>query len=103
MRILLIKTSSLGDIIHTFPALTDVGQALGDVRVDWVVEEGFASVPAWHPLVDTVIPVAWRRWRKAPFSTAVAKEWRAFYRQLRTHTYDLVLDAQGLIKSALLG
>lgn len=101
MRVLLVKTSSMGDLIHTFPALTDAGHAIPGIRFDWVVEEAFADIPAWHPLVDKVIPVALRRWRKGVFSKASRDGWLALRRQLHQQDYDLVLDAQGLVKSAL--
>ena len=64
MRVLLVKTSSLGDIIHALPALTDAARAIPGITFDWVVEEGFAEIPTWHPAVGKVIPVAIRRWRK---------------------------------------
>jgi len=102
MRVLLIKTSSLGDVLHTLPALTDAAEAIPGIRFDWVVEEAFAEIPEWHPAVDRVIRVAIRRWRKAPLKAILSGEWAAFRRQLRAREYDLVLDAQGLIKSALL-
>ncbi|MDR2207864.1 MAG: lipopolysaccharide heptosyltransferase I [Azoarcus sp.] len=102
MRILLVKTSSLGDVIHTLPAVTDAARALPDIRFDWVVEEAFAEIPAWHPAVERVIPVALRRWRKHPFARATRTEWKAFRAALDTTSYDFVLDAQGLIKSAWL-
>ena len=62
MRVLLIKTSSLGDVIHALPALTDAARAIPGIKFDWVVEEGFAEIPTWHPAVGKVIPVAIRRW-----------------------------------------
>ncbi|HTM63524.1 MAG TPA: lipopolysaccharide heptosyltransferase 1, partial [Gammaproteobacteria bacterium] len=68
MRVLLIKTSSMGDLIHTLPALTDAGKAIPGIRFDWMSEDSFSEIPQWHPLVDRVIPVALRRWRKAWFS-----------------------------------
>ena len=102
MRVLLIKTSSLGDVLHTLPALTDAAEAIPGIRFDWVVEEAFAEIPEWHPAVDRVIRVAIRRWRKSPLKAVLSGEWLAFRRQLREQEYDLVLDAQGLIKSALL-
>jgi len=102
MRVLLIKTSSLGDVLHTLPALTDAAEAIPGIRFDWVVEEAFAEIPEWHPAVDRMIQVAIRRWRKAPLKAILSGEWTAFRRQLRAREYDLVLDAQGLIKSALL-
>lgn len=102
MRVLLIKTSSLGDVIHTLPALTDAQAAVPGIRFDWVVEEGFAEIPVWHPAVAEVIPVAIRRWRRNPLQTLRSGEWKRFRRRLRAHRYDLVIDAQGLLKSALL-
>ena len=102
MRVLIIKTSSLGDVIHTLPALTDAAQAIPGIRFDWVVEEGFAEIPSWHPAVDQVIPVAIRRWRKNLLSTFKNGERKAFKQRLKTAQYDLVIDAQGLFKSAWL-
>lgn len=102
MRVLLIKTSSMGDVIHTLPALTDARRAIPDIEFDWVVEEGFAEIPAWHPAVAQVIPVAIRRWRKHPLKTLRTGEWKGFKRRLASTRYDLVIDAQGLLKSALL-
>ncbi|MGX1124062.1 lipopolysaccharide heptosyltransferase I [Pseudomonas sp. HLS-6 TE3448] len=102
MRVLLIKTSSLGDVIHALPALTDASRAIPGIRFDWVVEEGFAEIPSWHPAVDTVIPVAIRRWRKNLWQTFKSGEWRQFKQRLRERQYDLVIDAQGLVKSAWL-
>jgi heptosyltransferase I len=102
MKILVIKTSSMGDIIHTLPAVTDAAKHLQNLQLDWVVEETFAEIPSWHPAVQRVIPVALRRWRKNPFKYFLSKEWRSFYRQLRATKYDYIIDAQGLIKSAFL-
>lgn len=102
MRVLLIKTSSLGDVIHTLPALTDAARAIPGIQFDWVVEEGFAEIPAWHPAVARVIPVAIRRWRKNLWQTLRNGEWRRFKQRLREAKYDLVIDAQGLLKSAWL-
>jgi len=102
MRVLIVKTSSMGDVLHTLPALTDAMQAIAGIRFDWVVEEGFAQIPAWHEAVDRVIPVALRRWRKAWFSAPVKAERRAFRETLRAVHYDAVIDAQGLVKSAAL-
>ncbi|WP_336333827.1 lipopolysaccharide heptosyltransferase I [Pseudomonas putida] len=102
MRVLIIKTSSLGDVIHTLPALTDAAHAIPGIRFDWVVEEGFAEIPSWHPAVDQVIPVAIRRWRKNLWQTIKSGEWKAFKQRVRERKYDLVIDAQGLVKSAWL-
>lgn len=103
MRVLLIKTSSMGDIIHTLPALTDAGRAIPGIKFDWVVEDEFAEIPSWHPLVEEVIPIALRRWRKGVFSRKTGLEWRELRKRLRGKQYDLILDAQGLVKSAFLG
>ncbi|QUG77675.1 lipopolysaccharide heptosyltransferase RfaC [Erwinia sp. E602] len=102
MRVLIIKTSSMGDVLHTLPALTDAMQAIPGIRFDWVVEEGFAQIPAWHPAVDKVLPVAIRRWRKHWFGSQVREERVVFKRELQSREYDVVIDAQGLIKSAAL-
>jgi heptosyltransferase-1 len=102
MRVLVVKTSSLGDVIHTLPAVTDAARARPGIRFDWVVEEAFTEIPAWHPAVDRVIPVAMRRWRQHPFAAATRAEWRAFRGALAATRYDVVIDAQGLIKSAWL-
>lgn len=102
MRILVVKTSSLGDVLHTLPALTDAMQAVPGIRFDWVVEEAFAEIPAWHPAVDRVIPVALRRWRKQVIETIGGGEWGNFLRELRARRYDKIIDAQGLVKSALI-
>lgn len=102
MRVLIVKTSSMGDVLHTLPALTDAMQAIAGVRFDWVVEEGFAQIPSWHSAVDRVIPVAIRRWRKAWFSAPIAAERKAFREAVQAERYDAIIDAQGLVKSAAL-
>lgn len=101
MNVLVVKLSSLGDVIHTLPALTDAAAALPGIRFDWVVEEAFAEVPAWHPAVDRVLPVAIRRWRRRPLRDFTGPEWRQARAALRARVYDAVIDAQGLLKSAL--
>lgn len=100
MKICLVKTSSMGDVIHALPALTDAQRARPDLRVDWVVEENFAEIPRWHSAVDRVIPIALRRWRKSPFSAQTRNEWKNYRTLLQAERYDAVIDAQGLIKSA---
>jgi len=102
MRVLLVKTSSMGDLIHCLPALTDAKRAHPTIRFDWVAEESFAQIPAWHPAVDTVLPVAVRRWRRRGWPLLGNDEWRAFKQRVRSVNYDLVIDAQGLLKSAWL-
>lgn len=104
MKILLIKMSSLGDVIHTLPALTDALQHFPDLQCDWLVEENFSEIPFWHPAVKRVIPIALRRWRKQLWQQprTVWQQWREMQQQLAHSHYDSVLDAQGLLKSAVL-
>lgn len=101
MKLLLIKMSSLGDVFHTFPALTEAQKHIPNLEVTWVVEEGFASMAAWHPAVKKVIPIAWRRWRKNLLSQETRAELKAFLKEIKNTDADLVLDAQGLIKSGV--
>lgn len=96
MQALLVKMSSLGDLVHALPAVTAAGRR--GVRFDWVVEEAYQAIAERHPAVGRVIPIAWRRWRKAPWDFGA--EMSAFLKALRAKEYDLLLDAQGLIKSA---
>lgn len=102
MRVLIVKTSSMGDVLHTLPALTDAMQAIPGIRFDWVVEEGFTQIPGWHPAVDRVIPVAIRRWRKNWFGSETRQQRCDFKREVQSTRYDAIIDAQGLIKSAAL-
>ncbi len=102
MRILLVKTSSLGDVVHNLPVVSDLARHFPDAKIDWVVEESFAALPRLHPAVDRVLPVAVRRWRRSPWSPATWAQVAAFRRALRERDYDLVIDTQGLLKSGLL-
>lgn len=102
MKVLIVKTSSLGDLIHTLPAVTDASVAIPGISFDWVAEESFVEVPSWHPAVGRVIPVAIRRWRKSWIKSWRDGEINAFRKDLCQRDYDLIIDAQGLYKSALL-
>ena len=102
MRILFVKTSSLGDVIHHCPAVTDALARAPGAEVDWVVEAPFAEVAALHPGVRRVLPVSVRRWRAHLLSPSTWSEIGAFRRQLAGRAYDLVIDTQGLLKSALI-
>lgn len=102
MRVLVVKTSSMGDVIHTLPAVSDAVRAIPGITFDWVVEEAFAEIPAWHPAIDRVIPVAIRRWRQHLWQFLGSDEWSLFRAQLTAHHYDAVIDAQGLFKSAVI-
>lgn len=100
--ILFIKTSSLGDVVHHMPAVTDARQHFPDAQIVWVVEEAFAPLVGLHPAVDAVIPVATRRWRKQLLKRETWAEIAAFRTLLRPNVFDRVIDAQGLIRSAII-
>jgi heptosyltransferase-1 len=99
--ILLVKTSSLGDVVHNLPVVSDIRRRMPGCTVDWVVEEAYADIPRLHPGLHNVVPVALRRWRRDLLSRATWREVDAFKRTLRHHHYDHIIDSQGLIKSAL--
>src|SRR6185369_8890506 len=99
-RILFVKTSSLGDVVHNCPAVSDVARALPGAEIDWVVEEAFAPVAAMHACVKRVIPVAVRRWRSALWNPAVWREVCDVRRAIGGERYDAVIDTQSLLKSA---
>jgi heptosyltransferase-1 len=100
-RILLLRTSSLGDILHTFPAATDIRRHLPDAVLEWVVEEEYVPLLHMHPGVARAIPFAQRRWRRELWRPRAWQELAAFRRTLREYAYDAILDTQGLLKSAL--
>ena len=101
MKILLVKLSSLGDVVHALPVVQDIRAAISDAQIDWVVEKSFAPVLALHPGLHRVIPCEIRRWRKSPLSALTRQQWNAFKADLRQTCYDAVIDLQGLTKSAL--
>ncbi|HEX6827919.1 MAG TPA: lipopolysaccharide heptosyltransferase I [Burkholderiales bacterium] len=101
-KILLVKTSSLGDVVHNLPVVSDIAAAFPGCAVDWVVEDAFAAIPRLHPGVRRVIPVGLRRWRKDWLAEATRREIRDAREQFREEHYDRVVDTQGLLKSALL-
>ena len=101
MKALLVKTSSMGDLVHTLPAVTEALENVPGLALDWVVEEGFTAIASRHPGIRQVIPLALRRWRQRPFNSGA--EVVNFCRQLRQTQYDLILDSQGLLKSVLIG
>ena len=78
MKVLVVKLSSLGDVIHTLPAISDAAAARPGIQFDWVVEEAFTEVPDWHPAVARVIPTALRRWRRHPLRALRGGQWRKF-------------------------
>ena len=97
-----MKTSSLGDVIHHCPAVSDAARHVPGLEIDWVVEEAFVEIAAMHSCVRRVIPVAMRRWRSALWSPSVWSEIGAFRRSLANQRYDIVIDSQGLLKSAVI-
>lgn len=102
MRILIVKTSSLGDVIHNLPVVNDIRRQFPEAKIDWCAEESFSAIPKLHPAVGEVIPVALRRWRKHLLKAATWRELAEFRWRLQSRRYDAVIDTQGLLKSALL-
>ena len=102
MRILIIKSTSLGDVVHNLPVIADIKRRHPNAAVDWVVEESFVDILTMHPGINLISPVAVRRWRKVLFCRETWRELAAFKRQLQAHTYDIVIDTQGLLKSAVI-
>lgn len=100
--ILFIKTSSLGDVIHHMPALTEARRHRPQDRFTWLVEEAFAPLVRLHPAVDAVIPVAWRRWRKSLYAPGTLSEIVSSLRDIRGHRYDEIVDSQGLLRSGII-
>jgi heptosyltransferase I len=99
--ILFIKTSSLGDVVHHMPAVSDARRHWPQARIGWVVEEAFAPLVRLHRAVDSVIPIASRRWRATPLAANTWREFFAFRGAMRRQTHEVVIDAQGLLRSAL--
>lgn len=99
MRVLIVRTSSLGDLIQLLPAISDLKRHVPDAVIDWVVEEAFAEIPRWHRAVNDVVVVAHRRWRHSWWSTKTRAERRLVIERLQSVPYDVVLDMQGLMKS----
>lgn len=102
MKVLLVRTSSMGDLIHTFPAVTEFARHFPKAKLDWLAEEAFTDIAALHPFVRHVVPCALRRWRKQPTLQSL-RQFRAMKTRLIAEQYDVVMDSQGLLKSAWLG
>jgi len=100
--ILFVKTSSLGDVVHQMPAVTDARRKLPHVRISWAVEELFEPLAKLHPAVDSVIPIATRRWRSRPLAPATWGDIADTMQRLREDRFDRIVDTQGLIRSALI-
>ncbi|MEW6372141.1 MAG: lipopolysaccharide heptosyltransferase I [Pseudomonadota bacterium] len=102
MKILLVRVSSLGDVLHNLPMVADILRHHPNATIDWVVEEGYVSLVRLNPQVRKIIPFALRRWRKGLGNAANRAEIRAFFRTLREEEYDLVFDTQGLLKTGII-
>ncbi|HEY7784454.1 MAG TPA: lipopolysaccharide heptosyltransferase I [Pyrinomonadaceae bacterium] len=100
MRVLIVRLSSMGDLVQTLPALTDASRAIPEIRFDWAVDESFAQIPSWHSHVDNVFAASFRRWGKNLREAVTSGEMRPFLRSLRQHNYDVIVDVQGEWKSA---
>lgn len=101
MRLLVVKTSSMGDVVHAMPVVADIHRHLPGTEIDWLVEAPFAAIPQLHPGVRRVLPMAWRKWRGRLHDRATWRAMGLLRDELRTGAYDMVLDLQGLLKSAL--
>ncbi len=101
-RVLLIKSSSLGDVIHCLPAVSDLSRQIPNLSLDWVIEDSLADIARLHPAVTRVIPVRLRHWRRHLLSPDTWREFGAFHRCVAGAPYDRIIDAQGLIRSAML-
>jgi heptosyltransferase-1 len=101
-RVLLIKTSSLGDVIHCLPAVSDMAHALPQLELDWLIEAPLAEIAGLHPAVSRIIPTRQRAWRKAPLAAETRREFGAMRSAIAQGRYDRVIDAQGLIRTAAL-
>lgn len=99
-RILIVKTSSMGDVIHALPAISDLCAIDASAQIDWVVESAFAGLVPLHPKVSRIIRSDVRKWKRAPFSSDVRQAVHSFKHALREYQYDYVVDLQGLLKSA---
>lgn len=101
MKILIVRVSSLGDVVHNMPMAADIRRHFPGAQIDWVVEEAYTSLVRLNPHIRTIIPIALRRWRKTLFSAATRAEISAFRSALRAEQYDLVFDTQGLMKTSV--
>lgn len=102
MKVLVVKMSSMGDIVHAQPLVTDILKHFPNAKIDWVCEAAFAAIPAMHPGVADVIPISLRRWRRNLTDPDTRRAFRTFVERLRRVQYDWVIDCQGLIKSAVI-
>jgi len=100
-HLLVVRPSSLGDIVHTLSLVSDVERHAPGAVIDWVAEEAFVPLVALDRRIRRVVPVAFRRWRRDPFSSTTRREFAAFRRALRSQKYDAILDLQEQLKGAI--
>lgn len=101
MKLLVVKTSSMGDLVHALPAISDMAAQVPGLQIHWLAEKPFDAVARLHPVVQQVWPMAWRKWRKRLWAAEVRAAMGALRRELHAQRFDLVLDLQGLLKSVL--
>ena len=100
MRVLIIKLTSMGDLMHALPALTDAAKQIPNIEFDWIVDENFSEIPLWDPKVKSVLTTNHRSWKKNIFSTSLIKELKSIKSTLNNTNYDAVIDMQNNLKSA---
>lgn len=100
-RVLIVKTSSMGDLVHALPVVADIRARFPEAAIDWLSETAFAAIPQMNPGVRRVLPMSWRKWRGQLLSGATWDAMKALRAQLREEPYDVVMDLQGLLKSAM--
>jgi len=106
MKVLLVRVSSLGDVLHNMPVVADILRHFPHAQIDWVVEEAYVELVQLHPGVRRIIPFSLRRWRRGILSShsraATWKEMKAFKTALQAEQYDVILDTQGLLKTGVI-
>jgi len=102
MNVLIVKLTSMGDLIHALPAISDAVKAIPAIQFDWVVDEAFADIARLHPAVNTIITTAHRRWRRDKWQTLKSGELINLWKKIRAKKYDIVIDAQNNLKSAII-
>ena len=102
-KILLIKMTSMGDLIQMLPAITEAAEAIPGLSFDWLVDDAFKEIPSIHPSIDKIIPIPFRRWKKNKWQAVQSGEITSFVKLLRSQSYDMVIDMQSNLKSAIVG
>jgi len=101
VRLLIVKTTSMGDVVHAMPVVNDIRRCYDEAHIDWLVEAPFAAIPQMHPGVERVLPMSWRKWRGQLFKGSTWAAMGHLRAEMKRGQYDAVLDLQGLFKSAL--